>query len=95
VATRIELTGRLIRKPELRVTPAGTATLSLEVECGANRERLVLKVVRVGTEVPALARKLKEGGEIRAVGALRQVRAKAAPGTKIEVLADQIMLEPE
>jgi len=89
VATRIELTGRLIRKPEVRVTPAGTTTLSLELDCGEDRGRLVLKVVAVGAEVPTLARQLKAGGRVRALGALRQT-TKALPGTRIEVLADQI-----
>ena len=75
----------------MRVTPAGTATLSLELDCGEDRERLLLRVVTAGAEVPTLARQLKEGSRIRAQGALRQT-TKGLAGSKIEVLADQITL---
>jgi len=89
VTTRIELTGRLIRKPAMRVTPAGTHTLTIEVNCGDEDEIMVLKVVRVGDEVPELARQLKDGGCLKAVGKLRMARA----GSQIEVLADHVTVE--
>jgi single-stranded DNA-binding protein len=95
MTTRIELTGRLIRKPVMRVTPAGTATLSLELDCSENHEALVLKVVRVGAEAAELARQLRQGSRVRATGKLRLGRASAGPGTKIEVLADRLTSEPE
>lgn len=74
----------------MRVTPAGTATLSLEVDCGQNQERMVLKIVRVGADVPELARRLKEGCRIQASGKLRFVGAGA---NTIEVLAEQVTIE--
>ena len=90
MTTRIELTGRLIHKPTVRVTPAGTNTLSMEVDCGAKDERMVLKVVRVGAEVPALARQLNDGSRLEAVGKLRMTRAGS-----IEVMADCVTVEAD
>jgi len=89
VTTRIELTGRLLRKPAMRVTPAGTNTLSMDVDCGDKDERMVLKVVRVGNEVPELVRQLKEGGRLSVVGKLRMARV----GAPLEVLADSVTIE--
>ena len=38
VANRIELTGRVTRTPELRVTPAGTPVLNFSIECAEPRK---------------------------------------------------------
>ncbi len=74
----------------MRVTPAGTNTMSIDVDCGDEGERMVLKVIRVGAEASELARQLKDGGRVSVVGRLRMARAKA----QVEVIADCVMIEP-
>ena len=95
MATRVELRGRLIHPPELRVTPAGAALIRCEVDCGENAGELVLSVVMVGERVRALS-PAAAGREIRVTGVLRPVRGRlrsraAQPG--IEILADEIALD--
>ena len=73
----------------MRVTPAGTNTLSMELDCGESDENMVLRVVRVGGDVPELARQLKEGSRLTVIGRLW----KARTGTSVEVLADCITVD--
>ncbi len=75
----------------MRVTPAGTNTLSMEVDCGDKGERLVLKVVRVGAEVPELARQLNDGSCLSVVGRLKMAR----DGMRCEVLADTVTVQSD
>jgi primosomal replication protein N len=87
LTTRIELDGRLVRKPDLRVTPAGTHALRLEVDCGAARDHLLLEVVMVGAETPELSSRLRVGDQIRATGS---IRARIGARLGIEVMASRI-----
>jgi hypothetical protein len=94
VTTRIELDGRLVRNPDLRVTPAGTHALRLEVDCGEPHGSLVLGLVMTGAAVPELARRLRKGEQIRAAGALRALPpgARQAGRLGVEIVANTIAL---
>jgi primosomal replication protein N len=72
---RIELEGRLLDQPEVRLTPAGTPVLRFNVECGASGEELRLRIVMTGE--PALAAKelLETGRQIKVIGRMRALRA--------------------
>ena len=92
VTARIELNGRLVRNPDLRVTPAGTHALRLEVDCGEPQGQLVLGLVMTGAAVPELARQLRKGEQIHAAGALRAVPpgARQAGHMGVEIVASTV-----
>jgi single-stranded DNA-binding protein len=92
VTTRIEVNGRLVRNPELRVTPAGTHALRLEVDCGEPQGPLVLGLVMTGSAAADLATQLRKGEQIRAAGSLRALPfgARQAGRLGVEVVANQI-----
>jgi len=97
VANRIELCGRLANPPSLRVTPAGTAVLSLVVDCGDQTGVLRIPIVMAGESARELAPRLSTGLTVRASGALRAtpVRTRAGRGSAglgVEVIADAITL---
>ena len=96
MTTRIELNGRLSRNPDLRVTPAGTQVLLLEVDCGDSPGRLILKLVMTGAALEELAHQLHKGVQIRAAGELRVLptRARSAGGLGVEVVASMIQPAP-
>jgi single-stranded DNA-binding protein len=95
VTTRIEVNGRLIRNPELRVTPAGTHALRLEVDCGEPQGPLVLGLVITGSAAADLATQLRKGEQIRAAGSLRALPfgARQVGRLGVEVVANQIERE--
>ena len=81
--------------PTLRVTPAGTAVLSLVVDCGAKAGELLMPVVMTGEAARAIAARLRQGVEVRAYGSLRQTHLRIRTGTAsldVEVVADEITL---
>jgi primosomal replication protein N len=91
VATnRVELSGRLIGEPELRITPAGTPVLRILVECGDDPERLTLGVVMAGEQGRTAFAALKRGGDVEVGGRLRMAMARAAGGAGVEVVATRI-----
>jgi primosomal replication protein N len=95
VANRIELCGRLANPPSLRVTPAGTAVLSLVVDCGDHAGALRMPIVMAGEPARELAARLSAGLTVRATGALRATPARnraGAAGLGVEVIADAITL---
>jgi primosomal replication protein N len=95
VANRIELCGRLANPPSLRVTPAGTAVLSLVVDCGEKAGELQMPVVMTGEPARALAARLRQGLAVCACGSLRPTHARDRMGAArfgLEVLADEITL---
>jgi primosomal replication protein N len=95
VSNKIELEGRVIAAPELRVTPAGTPLLRLRVDCGERRGDLVMPVIIAGDDARALAEQLRAGSIIRLTGALRVQGGGAARSTEVSVLevaAHQIRL---
>jgi primosomal replication protein N len=89
------LCGRLANPPSLRVTPAGTAVLSLVVDCGDKAGELRMPVVMAGEPARELAPQLSQGLAVRACGSLRPIHVRnragaASPG--VEVIADEIAL---
>jgi len=95
VATRIELSGRLTRKPESRVTPAGTHMIRLEADCGEGSNALLLEIVATGERAAELTRDLREGVRIHATGSLRALPLAIKRRLGIEVIADRVEIEPE
>ena len=87
---RIELEGRLLAQPEVRVTPAGTPVLRFTVECGAPGEELRLGIVMTGE--PAIAAKplLEPGRQVRVIGRLRALKGSLKTGAEFEVVAELI-----
>ena len=92
MANRIELCGRLANPPALRVTPAGTAVLSLVVDCGDQAGALRMPIVMAGEPARALAPRLTAGLIVRATGALRASPPRTRSGLGVEVIADTITL---
>jgi primosomal replication protein N len=87
--------GRLTHPPSLRVTPAGTAVLSLVVDCGEKAGELLMPVVMAGAPARALAARLSQGLAVRACGSLRPLHARNRAGAVrpgVEVIADEITL---
>ena len=98
VKARIELCGRIVKRPALRVTPAGTSVLSLIVDCGAQAGELMMPVVMSGDSVRAIAPRLKDGVEVEVHGSLRQVPSRSRVGAAtpgVEVVAHDIALVEE
>ncbi len=84
--------------PSLRVTPAGTAVLSLVVDCGTNAGELMMPVVMTGESVRAIASRLKNGVEVQIRGSLRPMQSRSRTGTTslgIEVVTNDITLADE
>lgn len=95
MANRIELTGFLIGKPEIRVTPAGTPVFRTVVDCGEDRSAVMLELVMVGDAARETSARLREGGRIYAVGSLRAVAAsdrRSTPG--LQVIATEVRPDP-
>ena len=95
---RIELEGRLLGQPEIRVSPAGTPVLRFTVDCGAPGEELRLGVVMTGESATAAKPLLERGREIRVVGRMRALKAglkMARTETAFEVVATSVELEQE
>jgi ribosomal protein S6 len=90
VPAKIELTGELISDPEARVTPAGSRTLRLQIDCGERGEHLIVQVVMAGDRTTKLARQLRTGERVRATGILRALFKDQPRRTKpaIEVVAN-------
>jgi single-stranded DNA-binding protein len=76
---RIELEGRLLAKPEVRITPAGTPVLRFTVECGAPGEQLRLGIVMTGEAALAANAKAKQllepGRQVKVIGRMRALNA--------------------
>jgi single-stranded DNA-binding protein len=92
---RIELEGRLLGKPEVRITPAGTPVLRFTVDCGAPGEELRLGIVMTGESVLAAKAKqlLEPGRQVKVIGRMRALKAglkTARAETAFEVVAASI-----
>jgi primosomal replication protein N len=82
-----------VNPPALRVTPAGTAVLSLVVDCGTKPGELMMPVVMTGESVRAIASRLKNGVEVQIQGSLRPLQSRnrtGATGLGVEVVANDI-----
>jgi single-stranded DNA-binding protein len=94
--TRIELSGRLVKPPLLGVTPRGRAVLRLSLDCGEEREPLLLEVVVTDETARDLARALTIGQRVRATGSLKAVRRGTPAGSgnqQLEVVASEVYPE--
>jgi primosomal replication protein N len=90
---RIELNGRLVSAPELRVTPRGTPVLRMIVDCGSVGEELKLTVVMTGDPAMAIKALLEPGRPIKVVGRLRALSGRQAPiaaEPRFEVVAESV-----
>jgi primosomal replication protein N len=87
---RIELEGRLLDQPEVRVTPAGTPVLRFAVECGAQGETLRLGIVMMGD--PAIEAKalLELGRQVKVIGRMRMLKGSLKTVGAFEVVAASI-----
>jgi single-stranded DNA-binding protein len=94
VAVRIELCGRLIKPPALRVTPAGVAVAHLIVDCGERPGELAMAVVLTGEEARILAATLKDGQLVNVRGVLRVLSGTNREGglrtSRLEVFAREV-----
>lgn len=86
MSNRIELEGRVVAAPELRVTPAGTPLLRLRVDCGERLGELLMPVIIAGNDARSLAVQLRAGSIIGLTGALRVQGGGTARSTGVPVL---------
>ena len=93
---RIELDGRLVNQPEVRMTPAGTPVIRFVVDCSTPTEELKLGIVMTGDSALAAKEILRAGRQVKVSGRLRalkigmkSVRADAG----FEVIADSVEQE--
>ena len=87
---RIELEGRLIDQPEVRITPAGTAVLRFTVECGTPGEELRLGIVMTGESALAAKQLLEPGRQVKVIGRLRALKGSLKKDSGFEVVAESI-----
>jgi primosomal replication protein N len=94
VAVRVELCGRLIKPPALRVTPAGVAVAHLIVDCGERPGELAMAVVFTGEEARTLAATFKDGQAVNVRGVLHARGGTNREGglrtPRFEVLAHEV-----
>jgi single-stranded DNA-binding protein len=89
-SNRIELDGRLLTQPEVRITPRGTPVLRFTVDCGAPGEELKLAVVMTGDLALAAKGLLEPGRQVKVSGRLRALKRSiqtVAPAEAFEVVA--------
>jgi primosomal replication protein N len=92
---RIELVGKVVFRPEVRTTPAGTPVVRIEVDCGVGRELLRLGVVMAGEGAREVAARIGAGAAVKVTGTLRAVRRElSSPTVGVEVLANEIVEVP-
>ncbi len=94
---RIELEGRLLNQPEVRITPAGTPVLRFTVDCGAPGEELRLGIVMTGESALAARQLLVPSREVKVIGkligprrALKGGSKTPRPGAAFEVVAASV-----
>jgi primosomal replication protein N len=89
---QIELEGRLLDQPEVRITPAGTPVLRFTVECGAPGEELRLGILMTG-EAAIAAKQLLEPGrqvQVKVIGRMRALKGSLKTVGALEVVAESI-----
>ena len=87
---RIELEGRLLNQPEVRITPAGTPVLRFTVDCGAPGEELRLGIVMTGESAVAAKPLLAPGRQVKVIGTMRTLKGSLKTGIGFEVVAASI-----
>jgi len=87
---RIEIEGRVLGQPEVRITPAGTPVLRFTVDCGAPGEELRLGIVMTGESALAAKQLLGPGREVKVIGRMRTLKGSLKTDTGFEVVAASI-----
>lgn len=87
---RIELEGRLLDQPEVRITPAGTPVLRFTVECGAPGEELKLGIVMAGESALTAKPLLEPGLPVKVIGRMRALKGNLKKDAGFEVVAESI-----
>ena len=87
---RIELEGRLLDQPEVRITPAGTPVLRFTVDCGAPGEELRLGIVMTGESALAAKPLLEPGRQVKVIGRMRALKGSLKTDIGFEVVAASI-----
>ena len=87
---RIELEGRLLNQPEVRITPAGTPVLRFNIDCGAPGEELRLGIVMTGESALAAKQLLAPGRQVKVIGRMRTLKRSLKTDTGFEVVAASI-----
>jgi primosomal replication protein N len=87
---RIELEGRLLNQPEVRITPAGTPVLRFTVDCGAPGEELRLGIVMTGESALEAKPLLAPGRQVKVIGTMRTLKGSLKTGIGFEVVAASI-----
>jgi len=87
---RIELEGRLLDQPEVRITPAGTPILRFTVECGAPGETLGLGIVMTGESALAAKPLLEPSRQVKVIGRMRMLKGSLKTAGAFEVVAESI-----
>ena len=93
VGNRIELDGRLVNQPEVRITPAGTPVLRFTVDCSTPDEELKLGIVMIGDLALAAKGLLEPGQQVKVSGRLRALKAgikTVRPDAAFEVVAASV-----
>jgi primosomal replication protein N len=87
---QIELEGRLLDQPEVRITPAGTPVLRFTVECGAPGEELRLGILMTGEASIAATQLLEPGRQVKVIGRMRGLKGSLKTVGALEVVAESI-----
>ena len=90
---RIELDGRLVNQPEVRMTPAGTPVIRFIVDCSAPGEELKLGIVMTGESALAAKEILRAGRQVKVSGRLRALKAGIKRDAAFEVIAESVEQE--
>ena len=95
---RIELDGRLVNQPEVRMTPAGTPVMRFVVDCSTPTEELKLGIVMTGDSALAAKEILRAGRQVKVSGRLRVLKAgikSVRADAGFEVIADSVEQDSE
>ena len=87
---RIELEGRLVNQPEVRVTPAGTPVIRFIVDCSTPGDELKLGIVMTGEPALAAKESLKPGRQGKVSGRLRALKVGLKRDASFEVIAESV-----
>jgi primosomal replication protein N len=87
---RIEIDGRLLGRPEIRITPAGMPLLRFTVECGAPGEDLRLGIVMTGESALTAKQLIEPGRQVRVIGRMRALKGSLKSDAAFEVVAASI-----
>jgi primosomal replication protein N len=93
---KIELSGRVVREPELRTAPNGQLLLRFPVDCGKTGRKLELEVLVLGERGRELKGRLKTGHCVKISGRLKAAQRGSNVGLQemhLNVIATEVVLE--